>query len=318
MNKLWYDLFLEELYKKFPKKSQLTKALMDLLSIEREAVYRRLRKIILFPAQELAKIAATWNISLDGIIGIDTHQTSFKGKFLHYLEPTEEDLKYMNKLLQDLSNAVNDPNMEYMEVSNELPLFLIARFPYLSRYYLLKWMYQFASNEVLPFSQVFFSEKVEEFSLTYHEDSKKLAKTIFIWDPMLFEFLVSNVRYFYSIYLITTEEKKLIKKDIYTLLDYMSEVATKGCWPETGKKVYLYISHINIETNYNYYYSEEAKLCSILAFANNEMHTIDSGVADNFRKWMLSKKRASVQISEADEKSRIAFFKKQRELIDRL
>ena len=318
MNSLWYDKFLEELYRKYPKKSQLIEALINLLSIEREAAYRRLRKDIVFPVLELIKIASTWNISLDNLIGIEANHFSFKVQLFDYLNPSEDELRYIGKLLQDMQNVINGPNMEYMEVCNELPRSLTSGFAYLNRYYLLKWMYQYTNSEALPYSQIFFPEKVLEFSSIYYETSKKLDKTIYIWDPMLFNNLVSDMQYFYSIYLISDEEKKLIKNEMYVLLDYMSEVASKGCWPETGKKVHLYISHINIDTSYNYYYSEESKQCSVLAFAKSEIHTVDAEMAENFRNWMLLKKRASVQISETDEKSRIEFFMKQRKLIDTL
>jgi len=38
MDNAWYDAFMERLSIKYPKKSQLAEALMDLLSIERESV----------------------------------------------------------------------------------------------------------------------------------------------------------------------------------------------------------------------------------------------------------------------------------------
>jgi hypothetical protein len=98
----------------------------------------------------------------------------------------------------------------------------------------------------------------------------------------------------------------------------MDEVAARGCWPETGNKVSLYISQINIDTNYSYYYSEFVTLCRVHAFAKNEIFTYDQGMVENFRNWMQSKKKSSVQISEADEKNRITFFMKQRELVDTL
>jgi len=318
METTWYDCFLEALYKKYPQKSQLTEALMDLLSIEREAVYRRLRNDVMFPSNEIAKIASAWNISIDEIVGINPKQISFKLQLWNYLNPSDEELNAMRFLVEDSEYTRNFPNVECMEISNRLPRMLTSGFPYINRFHLLRWMYQYINEKVLPFSKTAYPEKVAKLSSIYYMVSKSLGNVTFIWDYNLFSYLVSDIRYFCSIYLITDEEKELIKEDLYALLDYMSEIAEKGCWPETGNKVNLYISYLSIDTNYSYYYSENVKFCCVHAFAKNEIFTSDLVMVENFRNYMQSKKKASVKISEADERSRIEFFMKQRQLVDSL
>jgi hypothetical protein len=206
-----------------------------------------------------------------------------------------------------------------MEVSNKLPRALTSGFGYVGRYQLFKWRYQYAGEEhIQPFSQTILPEKMAEIAAHYYMAIKNVENTSYIWDYEIFEYLVCDVRYFHSIYLISDEEKELIKKDLYTLLDYMSEVAVRGCWPENGNKVNLYISQINIDTNYSYYHSDELKLCRIHAFVKNEIYTSNPMILNNFRAWLQLKKRSSIQISEVGLKSNISFFMKQRELIDAL
>ncbi|MCL1942013.1 MAG: hypothetical protein FWF54_00450 [Candidatus Azobacteroides sp.] len=319
MNNLWYDSFIEALYKKYPKKSKLAEALMDLLSIEKESAYRRIRKDILFPVQELVKIASAWDISLDEIVGINSRSIIFKLHLWNYLNPSEEELNDMRTLVRWFE-TINDhhPDMEYMEISNRLPRMLTSGFPYVHRFHLLKWMYQYNNEQALPFSRAIYTERMGKLSSAYYLAAKNVSSTNFIWNLMLFNYLVDDIRYFHSIFLVTDEEKELIKKDLYALLDYMLEVAVKGCWPETGKKVNLYISYVNIDTNYGYYYSGGMKMCFVHAFGKNEICTVNPMMVEDFRTWMQSKKRSSVQISEADEKSRIEFFMKQRKLVDTL
>ena len=318
MNNLWYDNFIEMLYKKYHKKAKLTETLMELLSLERESVYRRLRKEVIFPVHELIKIASAWNISLDEIIGVNSSQVSFKLHLWNYLDPSERELNDMQRVVQWVEAIKIFPDLEYMEVSNKLPRVLTSGFLYIHRFYLLRWLYQYVNKDVLPFSQIPYPEEIAKFSEDYYEVSKQVATTNFIWDSVIFNYLVQDIQFFHSIYLITNEEKKLIKKDLHALLNYVSEITSKGCWPETGNKVNLYISYINIDTNYNYYYSGEVKLCCVHAFGKNEIYTINPLVVEDFKGWMQSKKRATVQISQADEKSRIEFFMKQREVIDTL
>ena len=312
----WYDSFIEALYLKHPKKSQLTEALMDLLSIERESAYRRLRKDIIFPVHELAKIASSWNISLDGIVGINSNQVAFKMHLSNYVDPPEEQVRYIKRIIK----VCNSPNISYMEVSNKLPRSLTAGFSYIRRYQLLKWMYQFVKDEkkILPYSKIFFPAKVSGLVSDYYHAVKNVPSTTYIWDSRLFDFLVYDIRYFHSVFLITDEEKELIKQDLYAFLDYMSDVAAKGCWPETGNEVNLHVSYISIDTNYNYYYSDNYKVCRVHAFAKSEISSNDPAMVEDFVAWMQLKKRASVLISKTDEKSRIEFFMKWREVIDTL
>ena len=318
MNNVWYDVFLEELHKRHHNKAALTEALMDLLSIEREAAYRRLRKNVMFPVDEMVKIASTWKISLDEVIGISSNEISFRTNLFNYIVPSNTDLDSMQRVVKWCDSLGKIPDLEYLEASNKMPRSLSSGFPYLRRLELLNWMYQHGTGEVLPFSQVDFPPQAAKLSTEYNQCMKQLAITSHIWDEMLFQQMIRGIRYLQSINLISNDDKELIKSDLLKFLDYMSNVATKGYWLETGKKVNLYISHINIETNYSYFYSETLKLCIVHAFVKNEIYTTNPVMVESFKKWMQLKKRASVLISETDEKSRVDFFRKQYALVEEL
>ena len=317
-NDLWYNIFLEELFKKYPQRPALIEALMDLLSIEREAAYRRLRKDVVFPVEEMVKIAVSWGISLDEIIGIPSNEVSFKTQLLNYVTLSNRELENMKRTVDWCGSLGEIPDLEYLEACNKLPRSLSSGFPFLRRLELLNWLYQHGSEEVLPFSQTVFTPQAAKLSSELHQCAKNYANVSYIWDEMLFHHIVRNIRYFRSIDLISNEEIELIKGDLLDFLDYMSKVAEKGYWLETGNKVKLYISHISIETNYSYFYSEEVKLCMVHAFVRNEIYSTSPMMIENFKRWMQLKKRASVLISEADERSRIGFFKMWRELVEGL
>jgi hypothetical protein len=168
------------------------------------------------------------------------------------------------------------------------------------------------------FSQITFSEQFLQELANYSMIIKQIANMSYVWDYMIFDYLVRDIQYFHSILLISNEEKDLIKKELLTLLNYLLEVATKGYFPETNKKVNIYISKINIDTNYSYIYTEELKMCRIHVFEKFDLFSFNTEMINNFRTWMQLKKRTSIQISEVDEKSRIDFFMKQRKLVEML
>jgi hypothetical protein len=318
-NNSWYDDFLDILYKKFPKKSKLTETLIELLSLEREAVYRRLRKEVQFSASEIIKIASTWKLSLDEIANINSEQFSFQLRQLNYLDPSEEEVIFFNEVIASLRQLQNYPDTEFMDICNKLPRQFIAGYEYLNRLSLFKWKYKYNDeNEVIPFSQINISKEKQQITTDYYEAIKCVPTSNFIFDSRIFEYITNDIKYFHSIYLITDEENEFLKRDLMSLLDYLFEVTNRGYYPETQNKVNFYISQLNVDTNYSYTYSPEANICFIIAFEKLEIFSFNSEMVENFKIWMNLKKRSSIQISEVDERSRIEFFSKQKNFIESL
>ena len=317
--KKWYDNFTGILAQKFPKKQDLVQELMDLLYIEREAVYRRLRQDVIFTAHEVIKIAAEWNISLDDIVNENSCTVSFKMRKINYISPTDEDLAFLRKVINGINATKDYPSTEFMDICNKLPRQFLAGFPRLNQFYLFKWIYQYGNErDVVPYSRINISEEKTQLTAAYYQAIKSVPNTKFIFDRLLFDYLVSDIQYFTSIQLISAEEKELIKKDLTDLLDYLLEIAKRGCYPETKNKVGLYVSHLHVDTNYNYVYAAEANICFVNVFEKFEIFSFNPEMVENFRTWMNLKKRSSIQISEVDERSRIEYFSRQRELIEKL
>ena len=319
MSDIWYDNFIKILLKRYPKKVQLAQELMDLLCIEREAAYRRLRKDVVFTLHEIVKIASEWNISLDEVTGVSSGQIHFQMRQMNYVSPPEEEVNFLQYVIQSITYLQNFPNTEFMDICNKLPRQLLAHYRYLNQYYLFKWMYQYGNEkEVVPFSQLIISGEKLKVVEDYCKAIRLVPNSNFIFDRMIFEYLISDIQYFRSIRMLTDEDIKFIKQDLNNMLDDLLEIASKGCYPQTQNKVNLYISQLHVDTNYSYTFSPVANICFVHAFEKYEIYTFNTEMANNFKTWMLLKKRTSTQISEVDERSRIEFFTKQRKLINEL
>jgi len=315
----WYDTFTDILYKKYPQKKQLLQALMDLLSLEREAVYRRLRKEVFFSIHEIVAIATAWNISLDEITRTDSDKILFQLQHTNYLYPSKEEIDFMQFIIQSINFLKNYPKTEFLDICNKLPRQLITGFEQINKFYLFKWMYQYGNErETIPFSKINISEDNRKIAIAYNHAIKQVPNTNYIFDQRIFNSLICDIQYFCSVYLVTDEEKELIKKDLFALLDYLQEVANRGYYPETHKKVNLYISQLKLETGYCYTATPELNVFYVHVFDMLEIYSFHSEKVANFISWMQLKKRASIQISEVDEKSRIEFFSKQRQLAGNL
>jgi hypothetical protein len=315
----WYDAFIDNLNELYPKKAQLAEELIDLLCIEREAAYRRLRKEVIFPMHEIVKIAAAWDISLDEIIGIHSGLISFQMQPLNYVTPSNKEMSNLLRKVKSLEHLEDCPNAEYMEICNRLPRPIYIKSMTLYRFEIFKWLYQYNTDKMYtPYSQIIVPEKIcRQFEL-YTQNIKNIAQTSFILDQKLFEHLIHSIKYFHSIALVTDEEKEQIKVKLFEMLQYLMEIATKGCYPDTQKKVNIYISQLTINTNYSYYYTDKFKACRIHAFGKHDVNSYNLEMVEQFKIWMDLKKRTSIQISETNDKYRFEFYTKQKQLIETL
>jgi len=319
INEIWKDRFIAELFEKYPQKNKLVSALMELLSLEREATYRRLRKEVDFTTQEIITISSVWNISFDSIIGTSTGQVPFLMRPFNYITPSDDDLKVLLHVIQTINNFKGYPETELMDICNKLPRQLIAGYDYLNKFYLFKWKYEYTNgNKEVPFSQILISDEKRRLTAEFHQVIKTVPQTSFIFDRLLFDNLANEILYYHSIQMITNDEKELIKKDLVNLLDYLSDIANNGCYPDTKTKVNIYVSRLNLNTNYSYTHSNQLSVCFVHVFDKYEIYTFDKDMVANFRTYMQLKKKSSLQISDVDKIGCLDYFTKQHQIVDLL
>jgi hypothetical protein len=315
-----YDYFLNLLKKKFSKRADLTRSLVKLLSIEKEAVYRRLRKEVPFTFNEVALISRVWGISLDTMVRVEpTRSLPFCLQLTDHVNPLPEDLQEMEHSTEILRFLRDDPRSEVMEVSNLLPFSLYNGFADLSHFFLFKWMYQYGEATRVPtLGELVLSKEIGRLLDEQGKLLKEVSRTFYVLDHMMFDNLINDFRYFASIYLILPEEVEKLKEDILRLLDYLESLAATGSFPETGNKVFFYISPISFDTNYCYLQGETVQVSMVRSFVMNALVSLDEFAFKKLKNGMLAMKRSSTLVSESGEKHRIEFFEKQRALVETL
>jgi hypothetical protein len=186
-NYFWYDRFIETLHEKYPNKTQLVQELMNILPIEREAVYRRLRKDVIFPFNEVMRIASAWNISLDRLVNVNFEEVPFMMRRLNYLAPVKKELDFMRGRIQFLNLINSYTKSEYMEVCNKLPWSIISGFTTLYRFDLFKWAYEDTNNkEISSFSQIIIPAKMQELMSEYFQSIRNVTSMNYIWELYAF------------------------------------------------------------------------------------------------------------------------------------
>ena len=128
---LLYDNLLNAIKEEFPQKTNLVNALVDLLCIEKEAVYRRLRGEVAFTFAEIVTIANAFGISLDNLVGTVTAKSRpFQLKLVDFVNPMETDYDMLDQYIDILGLAREDDRSELIDCTNILPQQLYMKYKY--------------------------------------------------------------------------------------------------------------------------------------------------------------------------------------------
>ncbi|MDR2919346.1 MAG: hypothetical protein LBV72_08295 [Tannerella sp.] len=313
-----YNSFLKEIVQKVPQKTEVVKVLSNILSINREDVTRKLKGEESFTFYEIMTISGQLDISLDHLKMNGSLITEpFRMKLIEYINPVETDFALMEEMTAIMRSFNSNSDSEAAEITNILPQPLYLPYKNITRFYLFKWKYQSNLNKAMPYKDVVLADKLLKVQAEYVEWAKRLRAS-YIFDHLLFHYLVADIRYFYSAGLMTREEVQLIKQELLDILDEIADLSNTGIFRETGKRVDIYISYVNVGTNYIYVSAPDYHLTIIKAFILNGIATTDKRVSEELKLRVQSMKRQSTLITGSSEKERVGFLEEQRKVIESL
>ena len=309
--------FINVLENRVPERTKLVEILMDTLFMEKRAIYRRLNGEVPFSFTDVVRIAEKLNISLHSFIYTGhVRKDRFELAFVEYTDMSEEDYKLWENYISLIDSAKNDPESEFAESSNMLPISIYGQYKSISKYYLFKYQYLLHGLEKkVSFGDLEVSERYYKNDKSYFDASKKIATNTYIWDYMLFQYLATDIRYFVDINLISAHDVELIKKDLLSLLDYIEQIALTGRFAETGNSATFYISDLNFDSNYSYLRTNNLCVSLVRTFILNSVNSTSNNSYIRIKDWIHSLKKSSTLITQSGAEYRADFLKKQREII---
>jgi hypothetical protein len=316
--KHFYDNFLKALEERYPRKLDLVNALMDILNLEKESIYRRLRKDVYFTAEETMRIAGTWNISLDNIISVNPDKTRpFHFNMIEYVGSREADYRLLESYNRELELIGRDPDAKMIEVLNSMPHSLYCLSEDLTRFFTMKWLYKYGmSEEIAPFSEIPITERMRELDMEYVKRIHNISEVHAIHDDYFIKHLVDEILYFHSIGMVTKDEVTLLKKELLMIIEYMEEVTVNGYFPDTKNKLFFYLSHTWLSTEYILFESKYSTRSFVRILERSSIASNDKKVFDRFMNMVQATKRSSVLMSGSNTLQRVEFFAKQKNMID--
>lgn len=317
---LIHEKFVGAIREKIPHKATLTNTLVDLLRLEKEAVYRRMRGNVAFSFAEIASISHKLGISLDNLVGAHSAKSRpYQLNLVEYVDPIEDDYKMWGLYNERLREAREDPTSCNVECMNMLPTVFLLDYKYLTRFYLFKWYNQYGhSGRTAHFRDIQSEEKLLAVQRVTAIESKHIKNTTYVWDPLIFQYIVNDLQYCSSIRLIDAEDVRAIKQELLHFLNRLEILAARGTYSETGNPIQFYISNINFDASYSYLETKNLRISMIRAFILNSVVSLDEKAYEIFYNWIQALLKSSTMISVSGEKQRFLFFEKQRAIIDSL
>jgi len=320
--KLLHQDLLNLLRNRIPQNSKLVAKLIDVLSLEKMAVYRRLRQEVPFTFEEIIVIAREFNISLDNLLGVDA-RPSFPFPF-HAIDEenqnTESDYLLLKNYVQAIKAVASNQDGEIALITNVLPQSLYTGFDSIFRFYYFKWRYySLSTDQTKPYHEIILPDRFIQVAKDAFDCLKNVGKGYFIFDYLVFQRFINDVTYFNTIRLIKDEDVRLIKKELLQFIDYMEIIAKRGFIANPSNKIDIYISETSIDTSYCYIEASASfRFALIWSFVFNIVLTYKDEMLEMMKCWIRSKIRTSTLLSVTSEKTRTQYFDMQRKVVEQM
>lgn len=303
------------------KNKNFATELSELLGVNLDAAYRRLRGDTPLTFHEIQKLCLTYNISFDSVINYQGSLVPFK--FNAMFQSKFKILTYLNNIEAELKALAQNPDhSSILMTAMDLPYFRQFGFQSLSRFKLFFW--QRSVLNLPEFAQIKYDAND---SISEYEDITKRIYTHYhgvnsveIWAPETLDSTIKQIQYYLDSGLFTNLSSALaICNDIDALLQKLeleAQIGRKKIQTENGSissKFEMYQSDIFLSNNCIQAFAGERIYTYVSFNSFNSLMSFSPPFSDECGLWINQIKSKSILLSEVSEKLRYQFFKSLRD-----
>lgn len=297
------------------------------LRIPREASYRRMRGDVEFRFSEIVKLANEFGFSLDTFTGQSHEEKSLMEMVGDPHDTAGNTLQ--KSLLARYAEILG--RMAPLEASTIAYCCTTAPFPFYLKYDRLTDYFGFKSrfmhqDDSISFSEITTGREIREAQKEVVRMSEQIGTSVFVLRRDLMDGIVSDIRYFLLIGMISKTEKDMLCQELKQLLDELEDITALGGFPQGGK-VTVYVPDIHFNADFlcaglpghpDSPLDYTADFC--LVHTTEAAHILgqDTKSCAHFRTFMQALMKNSTIISECAIKNRRRFFDQQLACVDAL
>ncbi len=309
--------FFEEILARFPKRSAAVEALAELLGVQKDAIYRRLRGDTLLTPEEIALLTRTYQLSLDAMVYKDLDRVYFS--FSPFSKTINNVGNYLTGILADLQQVQQLPDVKIYYASFEIPFFYYAYFPELISFKLYIWGKTVWDLDYLK-------DRPFDFDVISYPDEKIIEQilqsftqldTVEIWSSNICDNTLSQIEFFVNSGSFKNgEDAYLLCDKLEGLVEQWRKMAELGSKypldnfiPEMERGGFsLHQQEMLITSNTILVTSPVTKILFPIISNPNYLRTTDQRMCDYQEEWFRKALSKSTSLSMQNEKSRNAFF----------
>ncbi len=316
MSKLFQTWIFEEIEKNYTKKADAIEDLAKLLSVGKDAVYRRYRGDSILAPEELKLLAQKYNISLDKFLCQASDKVSFSyNPFTRTIKSLED---YLNSLVEELGQLSRLPDVHLKYAVPDLPIFYLFFVPELISFKLYTWGrtiwdFEYLQDKKFDFDIIPYPlfEKVEEVAKLYCQ-----IPSTELWSLNLIDFTINQIEYHVTSDKFANDKIALILCDkLAGLLLHMEQMAKEeqkfkiGAKPVEGISNFILYHNEMFYTDHTIIFSSQVQDGVFATFGNpNFLKSTDERVNVFINSWFQKLMSRSQPISTNAEKTRKWFF----------
>lgn len=220
-----------------PDHVSLVDEIAELLEISNDSAYRRIRGEKPISLQEVQKLAATFQISLDDLIGNPTNSVTFRTNFLE--ESSYSFVDWMKSVLHFTMGASMVADAEVLYILNELSIHHIIQFPEVCAFKLFFWKksnLDFPGHRELKFKVDHLEDEVLKLSEEITEHYVRINTIEFTTEESLNSILKQVLYYSEAGYFNTREDALILCDKLHELVDHQQKQAALGFKFPYGKQ----------------------------------------------------------------------------------
>lgn len=303
----------------------LAAEMSELLGVNLDAAYRRMRGDTALTLDEIKKICLKYNISFDSIINYSGSVVPFQ--FNAMFNEEFSILNYLRAISEQLAVMAQIENSKIVLTAMDLPYFRIFGFQALSKFKLFFWQRSVLNLDQFKFKRFDVDDAMDEYLEVvdgiyrdYH-----CVESVEIWAPESLDSTIKQVIYYVESGLFTNRKTMhAIYEDLEMLLNKLENEAA------LGKKI-LQSSEEIVTSKFDMYQSDiflsnnsiQAKIgdktYSYVSFNSfNSLMSFNPSFSMECNRWIEQIRLKSVLLSEVSEKLRYQYFLKLRNRLEEL
>jgi hypothetical protein len=306
-------------------KQKLAPVLADLLGVNLDAAYRRMRGTTALNFDEIRKICLHFNLSFDSIINYEGKLVPFQ--FNAMFGTKFNILDYLKNIREELKVLTQQEDTTIVMTAMDLPYFRQFGFPALSRFKLFFWLRSVLNLEEFRHQKFDPMQGMEEYDEVVKDVYKYYhgVNSTEIWATETLDSTLKQIKYYSESGLFVSDGSvEYILEDLKQLLSKLEREA------EMGKKQIQLDNEIH-RSDFSMYQSDiflsnnciQATLMgrtyTYVSFNSfNSLMSFNRNFSEESTKWIEQIRLKSILLSEVSEKLRYQYFKVLREKVEAL